>query len=86
MLTGMDIDHVRSMASKMLLAATDVRALVTRLTAEIENAPWQGPDRDEFVRSWREIHARSMGRVADDLEGGCSDAREFARRQERASS
>lgn len=85
MLSGMDITQIRSLAQTMVRGCLDIRGLVRELTAEVESAPWRGPDRDRFVQQWNTYHAVHLGRVADGLENASNQATAHARRQEEAS-
>jgi hypothetical protein len=84
-LTGMDIGQIRSLAGQMVRAVTDLRGLIRDLTAELESAPWRGPDRDRFIDEWRSHHVVRLSRVADGLQDASGSCREYARRQEDAS-
>lgn len=81
-LTGMDIAHVRRLASEMEAEAQTVRGDIAKMSALINAAPWRGNDRNRFVDEWRERHAAALQRVVDGLETAARQAREHARLQE----
>ena len=83
--SGMDISQVRSLARQMQTEAAEIEALLQRLTAQLEGAPWRGTDRDRFLDEWRSRHLGALRRVADGLERAAEQANEHARRQEWAS-
>ncbi len=84
-LTGMDIAHVRGLARKMQQEGDEIERLLQRVTAELRNTDWRGPDRDEFVQRWESGHAGHLRRVVDGLRSASREANEYANRQEWAS-
>ena len=84
-LTGMDIWQVRSLARQLGSEANDIRGLIGSLTADVQGAPWRGTDRERFVSTWAEVHARALHRVADGLDDAAREADDYADRQEAAS-
>lgn len=84
-LTGMDIAQIRALADQMDRRASEIDALLARLTRLVNGDFWAGADRERFVGEWRDRHAAGLRRIADGLQEASKHAREQARRQEWAS-
>lgn len=64
---GMDIASVRSLASAMASAADSLSSAADRLDAELNRAPWQGPDAAAFRSEWSSSHRAALRSTADSL-------------------
>ncbi len=83
--TGMDIAQVRDLARRMQTEADQIDQLVQRVSGQLEQVEWVGPDRDAFLQEWHAGHAGRLRKVVDGLHDASTQANEYANRQEWAS-
>lgn len=82
---GMNIDEVRAMAEQMRAKAEEVRGTVAHLSGLIADAPWQGPDAEQFKGEWEGTHAVNLNNAANALLEAGERGQMHAEQQEAAS-
>ncbi len=83
--TGMDIQQVRAFAQQLQQSAGEIKALMQKLTGQLQGTPWVGNDRNKFENDWTGQHCAALNRVAGDLEQVAQAALRNASEQEAAS-
>jgi uncharacterized protein YukE len=82
---GLDPQAVRSLASQLTNAAGEIKNVTGQLTNALQNTPWTGPDREQFVNDWQSNHVSQLTNVANALEAAAQHATANAQQQENAS-
>ncbi|HEY5882281.1 MAG TPA: WXG100 family type VII secretion target [Nakamurella sp.] len=82
---GMDPAEVRALAQQLLQASTDIAGMVTGLSQRVQDAPWAGQDRENFVNAWQQHHVAALNGVAQALGEAGNIANQNAQQQEDAS-
>lgn len=82
---GMDIAQIEALGSNLDRAAAELEAMVSTLTADVNSAPWQGPDRERFESTWHGIDAKALLQAAAALQDAGNGARRHCEDQRRAS-
>lgn len=84
--TGMNVQEVRTLASQLDAAASEIEGTMGRLTSQLEGTAWVGSDREQFVSEWRSAHTTALRNVSAGLQEAANRARANAAEQEAASS
>ena len=82
---GGDPIAIRQFANSVLSRRDEIEATTQRLSRLVESVPWEGNDKERFVREWRSVHEPSVSRLMLDMIGLSQDANNAAARQEQAS-
>ena len=82
---GMDIAAVRGLASLLDNSASQIQELMQRLTNELQNTSWMGPDREQFCGNWQGQHCSQLNSVISGLQDAANVARNNANEQESTS-
>lgn len=82
---GLDPTAVRNLANQMNHAAAEIKNLTGQLTNMLQNTPWTGPDREQFVNEWQSTHVSQLTNVANAIEQASQHANANAAQQEQAS-
>jgi uncharacterized protein YukE len=82
---GMDVGEVRALAAQMKAAANEINGLASKLTSQLQNAHWTGPDQQRFLGDWNGTHKRNLSAVAEALIKAAEDANNNANAQEQTS-
>ena len=82
---GMSIDEVRSMAEQMKLKAEEIRTATAHLSGLITDAPWNGPDAEQFRGDWEGTHQANLQAAATALAEAGDRGYAHADQQESAS-
>lgn len=82
---GMDIADVRTLASQLSQASTDITNIVSQLTSKLQGTTWEGPDRQRFESDWQSHHVNALNQVATALSDASTLASQNAQQQEDAS-
>lgn len=83
--TGMNIQEVRTLATQLDGAASDIEALMSRLTNQLNSTSWVGNDREQFVGEWQGAHTTALRNVINGIQEAARKARVNADQQETAS-
>lgn len=83
--TGMNIGEVRTLATQLDGAASDIEGIISRLTNQLNSTAWIGNDREQFVGEWQSAHTTALRNVATGLQDAAQKARVNADQQEQAS-
>lgn len=83
--TGMDIAQVRTLASQLDHAATEIQQLAQSLTSKLQGTPWVGPDRERFLADWTGHHQSQLNQVVHALQEAARRATANANEQEQVS-
>ncbi len=83
--TGMDIGEVRALAAQLQSSGNEIQQIATKLTSQLEAAPWVGPDRQRFVSDWHGQHKASLLQISEALQTASQMATKNANDQEAAS-
>ena len=84
-MVGADVPALRNLANVLVGRARKVEATKNQMTALIQSLPWVGPDRDQFVADWNDVHHPNLIRLIDDLTDASGRANYHADTQEAAS-
>lgn len=84
-IVGADVPALRNLVSVLSGRARKIETTKNQMTALIQDLPWVGPDRDQFVAEWNEIHQPNLIRLIDDLTDASGRAHRHADAQEAAS-
>ncbi len=82
---GLDPHAVRTLANQMNHAAGEIKNLTGQLTNMLQNTPWTGPDREQFVSEWHSMHVAQLTNVANAIEQAAQHANLNAQQQENVS-
>ena len=82
---GLDPAAVRQLAQQMNNAASEIQTLSGQLTAQLQGAPWTGPDRENFVNEWQSTHLNQLHVVIQALQNAANTANRNAQEQEQVS-
>ncbi|GAB3075930.1 hypothetical protein [Nocardioides zeae] len=82
---GMDTEQVAALGTRMTAVAERIRTLEATLTSRLQQAAWQGPDRERFVQEWDGAYVASLRTAATALEQAAAVATENVRAQESVS-
>ena len=83
---GLDIEQVRTLASKLNQQATYItNTLIPTITSQTSSTQWVGPDGDDFRNDWTNQIVPSLRKVATQLQDHAARARRDADAQERVS-
>jgi uncharacterized protein YukE len=83
---GVEIEALRSFARQMDKRAAEMQATMQRITQDVAQLNWVGPDRDRFVNEWNDHHVPSLQEIVGDLGDAVTRALKHAADQEAASS
>lgn len=64
---GMDVENIKKVAGSLEAEASHISSVLNILTSALQSVPWQGNDRENFVKAWEEIHAPAIRRAITDL-------------------
>ncbi|QDH11101.1 hypothetical protein FE634_22025 [Nocardioides dongxiaopingii] len=81
----MDTERVQDLARQMAEVADRVRAIETRLSAQLAATEWVGSDRTRFEADWTAQHVVALRQAADVLDEAAHVAADNVREQEGAS-
>ena len=84
-ITGADVAALRRFAAECARRRQELDAARARLDARLAALAWHGPDREQFLGEWREVHAAALAVVAAELSAAARRAAYHADRQEHAS-
>lgn len=59
-LIGMDVVQVRQLAQQMSVASDQLGVVMSELQHRLHEAPWVGPEREQFVAEWNAIHRAGL--------------------------
>lgn len=82
---GLDPTAVRNLASQLNNAASEIQNISGQLTSQLQNAPWTGPDREQFVNEWQSTHLNQLHTVVQALQHAAQTANRNAQDQETVS-
>ncbi|WP_395725245.1 WXG100 family type VII secretion target [Nakamurella sp.] len=82
---GMDISEVRTLATNLQTASSDITHMISRLNGELAKTTWVGPDRQRFESDWQSHHVTALQQVAQALTDAGMLATNNAQQQEDAS-
>ena len=82
---GLDPAAVRQLAHQLNNAASEIQTLSGQLTAQLQGAPWTGPDRENFVNEWNSTHMNQLHMVVQALQNASTTANRNAMEQEQVS-
>jgi len=82
---GMDTEQVAALGTRMTAVAERLRTLEAHLTSRLQQAAWQGADRERFVQEWDGAYVASLRTAASALEQAAAVAAENVRAQESVS-
>ncbi len=85
-LYGMDINAARDLVRLMNTDADSITQLTARLTQQLQNTPWSGPDADRFNGDWTGQYVPSLQNLVQALQDNAIALAQQADDQERASS
>jgi hypothetical protein len=83
--TGMDINDVRQLATRMNSAADEILQTANTLTQALQGTTWVGPDRERFVGDWTSSHMAQINNVVTAIHDAATRANHNATEQEQAS-
>ncbi len=82
---GNDPGQMRGLAYELDREADALGSALQALTAELNNAWWQGADADAFRKRWNDLHCRNVNRVSASLAATAESLRREAYTQEQVS-
>lgn len=84
-LVGADVGAIRTFVLGLSRRSKEIHATTERLTTVIDNIPWVGSDREQFVREWNASHRPALVALCGDLMDAARTATRHADAQEAAS-
>lgn len=84
-MVGADITALRALAASLRTRRNDIESARLRVAATIDALSWSGPDHDEFLHRWHDIHLPRIDGLIAELDEVASNATYYAARQEQAS-
>ena len=84
-IVGADVPALRNLVNVLTGRARRIETTKNQMTALILELPWVGPDREQFVAEWNEIHHPNLIRLIDDMTDASGRAARPADAQEAAS-
>lgn len=85
-LYGMDINAARDLVRVMNSDADTITQLTARLTQQLQNTPWYGPDATRFNSDWSGQYVPALQSIVTALQENAGILSSQADDQERASS
>lgn len=82
---GADIPALFSFGDQLRERRRNIEQATQRLQALILEANWVGPDRDQFVAEWNEVHAPSLRSVCENIGNAAKRVVDAAIKQQNAS-
>lgn len=82
---GMDVEAVKSLASRMSVTADEIESTVRNLTSQLQGTEWRGPDRLTFENDWGSSASQQLTRIAAQLRETSQHLQREAAQQQSAS-
>ena len=82
---GADVAALRGLVTSLTWKIRKIDSTKAEVTQLLVNLPWVGPDREQFLRDWNDIHQVNLIRLTDDMTLAANQALRAANAQEEAS-
>ncbi len=82
---GADIAALRGLVNSLTSRVRLIEKTKSEMSTLVLGLPWVGPDREQFLREWNEIHQVNLIRLMDDMTIASNQALHAANAQEEAS-
>jgi uncharacterized protein YukE len=82
---GADVEALDTTANSMTTSASQIEAIASQLTSQLQAVWWKGADRERFVAEWESRHRKALTDAGQAIVLAANAAKQQAEAQRQAS-